>query len=128
MATIHERKLSNGLQMLCCPLPHLHSVEFGVYLRGGTLYENRQNQGVCHLLEHLCFRNLGGMRGEALTHALERMGTSLDGSTYPEAVVFRLRVLPRFLTTRWRCSFAFFPIFPGRKKPLGRKSGWCSVK
>ena len=67
MASIHEHTLSNGMQLLCCPLPHLHSIEFGVYLRGGTLYENRQNQGICHLLEHLCFRCLGGMPGGELT-------------------------------------------------------------
>ena len=96
MASIHEHTLSNGMQLLCCPLPHLHSIEFGVYLRGGTLYENRQNQGICHLLEHLCFRCLGGMSGGELTRALDRMGATLDGSTYPEGVVFRLRVLPRF--------------------------------
>ena len=96
MASIHEHTLSNGMQLLCCPLPHLHSIEFGVYLRGGTLYENRQNQGICHLLEHLCFRCLGGMPGGDLTRALDRMGATLDGSTYPEGVVFRLRVLPRF--------------------------------
>ena len=35
MASIHEHTLSNGMQLLCCPLPHLHSIEFGVYLRGG---------------------------------------------------------------------------------------------
>lgn len=121
MATIHERKLSNGLQMLCCPLPHLHSVEFGVYLRGGTLYENRQNQGVCHLLEHLCFRNLGGMRGEALTHALERMGTSLDGSTYPEAVVFRLRVLPRFFDDALALLLRLFSDIPWTEEAIGEE-------
>ena len=96
MATIHEQLLGNDLQLLCCPLTHLHSIEFSVYFKGGALYENRQNQGICHLLEHLCFRCLGGMKGEELTRVLDRMGASLDGATYAEGVVFRLRVLPRF--------------------------------
>ena len=96
MATIHEQLLGNDLQLLCCPLTHLHSIEFSVYFKGGALYENRQNQGICHLLEHLCFRCLGGMKGEELTREMDRMGASLDGATYAEGVVFRLRVLPRF--------------------------------
>ena len=96
MATIHEQLLDNGFQLLCCPLTHLHSIEFSVFFKGGALYENRQNQGICHLLEHLCFRSLGGLTGDELTRALDRMGASLDGATYAEGVVFRLRVLPRF--------------------------------
>lgn len=96
MATIDERRLSNGLQLLCCPLPHLHSIELALYFRGGALYENRQNQGISHLLEHLSFRSLGGMTLEELNRVLDRMGASLDGATYAEGVVFRLRILPRF--------------------------------
>ena len=123
MASIHEHTLSNGMQLLCCPLPHLHSIEFGVYLRGGTLYENRQNQGICHLLEHLCFRCLGGMSGGELTRALDRMGATLDGSTYPEGVVFRLRVLPRFFDDAFLAGTAFFRYSVDRKGHSGRKTG-----
>ena len=70
MPAVHEYYLSNGMTILCYPQNHLHSMELGLYLKGGTLYENRQNQGVSHLLEHLCFhghgngrRNVSGGRG-----------------------------------------------------------------
>ncbi len=121
MATIHEQTLSNGLQLLCCPLPHLHSIEFGVYLRGGSLYENRQNQGICHLLEHLCFRSLGGLPGEALTRALDRMGANLDGATYPEGVVFRLRVLPRFFDDALELFLRLFSDIPWTEDAIGKE-------
>lgn len=121
MATIHEQTLSNGLQLLCCPLPHLHSIEFGVYLRGGSLYENRQNQGICHLLEHLCFRSLGGLPGEALTRALDRMGANLDGATYPEGVVFRLRVLPRFFDDALELLLRLFSDIPWTEDAIGKE-------
>ena len=40
MAAVHEHHLSNGMTVLCCHQNHLHSLEFGLYLRGGTLYED----------------------------------------------------------------------------------------
>ena len=121
MATIHEQLLGNDLQLLCCPLTHLHSIEFSVYFKGGALYENRQNQGICHLLEHLCFRCLGGMKGEELTRALDRMGASLDGATYAEGVVFRLRVLPRFFDDALSLMVRIFSDIPWTEEAIAEE-------
>ena len=96
MAAVNEHKLQNGMTVLCYHQDHLHSMEFGLYLRGGTIYEDEATQGVCHLLEHLCFRSLGGLDADGINCELDKMGTALDGSTYPEGVVFRLRTHPRF--------------------------------
>ena len=121
MATIHEQLLGNDLQLLCCPLTHLHSIEFSVYFKGGALYENRQNQGICHLLEHLCFRCLGGMKGEELTRVLDRMGASLDGATYAEGVVFRLRVLPRFFDDALSLMVRLFSDIPWTEEAIAEE-------
>lgn len=96
MSAIHEHKLPNGMTILCWPQPHLHGVEFGLYFKGGPIYETEETQGISHLLEHLCFRSLGGLEHDALQRALNRLGTELDGMTTAEAIVFRLTVLPRF--------------------------------
>lgn len=96
MAAVHEHHLPNGMTVLCYHQNHLHSLEFGLYLRGGTLYEDEATQGVSHLLEHLCFRSLGGLNAGGINRELDKMGTVLDGSTYPEGIVFRLRTHPRF--------------------------------
>ena len=121
MATIHEQLLGNDLQLLCCPLTHLHSIEFSVYFKGGALYENRQNQGICHLLEHLCFRCLGGLKGEELTRVLDRMGASLDGATYAEGVVFRLRVLPRFFDDALSLMVRLFSDIPWTEEAIAEE-------
>ena len=95
MSAIREHVLENGMTLLCWPQPHLHGVEFGLYLKGGPVYETEESQGVSHLLEHLCFRGLGGLSHDELQLALNRMGTELDGMTAAEAIVFRMTVLPR---------------------------------
>ena len=108
MPAVHEHYLSNGMTVLCYPQNHLHAMEFGLYLKGGTLYENRQNQGVSHLLEHLCFRGLGGLTSAELNRLFDKMGTEMDGCTYPEAVVFRLRTHPRFFDDAAELFLRFF--------------------
>ena len=50
MSAVFEHHLPNGLTLLFCDQPHLHSFRFGLYLKGGSLYEDEAHQGICHLL------------------------------------------------------------------------------
>lgn len=108
MAAYQEIRLKNGLQISAYQLPHLHSLEMGVYLKGGSLYENRSNQGVSHLLEHLCFRNLNGLPQAQLYRQLDAMGAKLSGTTYPESVIFQMRVVPRFFDDAFELMLRLF--------------------
>lgn len=112
MSAMHEHRLPNGMTLLCCRQAHLHAIEFGLYFKGGTLYENRQNQGVCHLLEHLCFRGLGDLDAEGLNRLMARFGAELDGATYSEGVVFRLKTHPRFFDEVMALFLRFFADVP----------------
>ncbi len=112
MAAYQEIRLKNGLQLSSYQLPHLHSLEMGVYFKGGSLYENRSNQGISHLLEHLCFRNLNGIGMEKLYRRLDAMGTELIGTTYQESVVFNLRAVPRFFDSAFDIMLRLFA--PGK--------------
>ena len=96
MSAIREHLLDNGMTLLCWHQPHLHGVEFGLYLKGGPVYETEESQGVSHLLEHLCFRGLGGLDHDQLQRTLNRFGAEMDGMTAAEAIVFRMTVLPQF--------------------------------
>lgn len=118
MAAVHEHRLSNGMTLLCFPQMNLHSVHWGLYLKGGTLYENRQNQGVTHLLEHLCFRALGGVEHDVLQQSLTRMGATLDGATYAEAVTFHTAVVPRFFRDALALFLRFFADVPWTQEQL----------
>ncbi len=96
MAAYQEFRLDNGLQISAYQLPHLHSLEIGVYFKGGSLYENRSNQGISHLLEHLCYRNLNGLTQEQLYRRLDAMGAVMHGVTEQNVIMFHLNVSPRF--------------------------------
>lgn len=103
-----EIQLPNGLTVLSCPMEQLHSLEMGLYFRAGPLYENRRNQGVSHLLEHLCFRSLGELSQRELYSRLDAIGATLRGSTYQEAVVFRLEIAPKYFDEALALMRRFF--------------------
>ena len=117
MSAIHEHVLQNGMTLLCWPQRHLHGLEFGLYLKGGPLYETEETQGISNLLEHLCFRGLGGLNREGLLRELNRFGTNLDAATYAEGLVFRLKCLPRFFDAALEYFLRFFANVPCPAKP-----------
>lgn len=112
MSAIHEHTLPNGMTLLCWPQRHLHGLEFGLYIKGGPLYESEETQGISNLVEHLCFRALGGLNREGLLRELNRFGTNLDASTYAEGLVFRLKCLPRFFDAALDLFLRFFAQIP----------------
>ena len=91
---VEERILSNGLHMYSVELPHLHVAEFALFLRCGALYETRSAQGVSHFLEHLHYRRMGRVDHEELNRIQARVGSELEGATYPEGMVYRFSCLP----------------------------------
>ena len=118
MSAMQEHNLPNGMTLLCNRQPHLHAMEFGLYFKGGSLYENKQNQGICHLLEHLCFRGLGGLNAEELNRLMARFGAELDGATYPEGVVFRLKTHTRFFDEVLDLFLRFFADTPWTQEQI----------
>ena len=106
----HVHSLDNGLTVLTMREEHLHQVRFSLFVRGGAILEDDETQGVCHLLEHLCFRALGNYNHEALQLSLSRMGSQMDGATYPDAMVFTLRVLPRYFLEALSVIRRFFAL------------------
>jgi len=121
MSGMIEYSLPNGMSVLFCRQPQLHAMEFGLYLKGGPLYENRQNQGVCHLVEHLCFRALGGLEAPELDKLMARFGAELDGSTYPEGIVFRLKTHPRFFDETLDLFLRFFADVPWTQQQIDQE-------
>jgi len=46
-------KLKNNLTVIICDYPHLNSIYFDMAIKAGSRYENKDNNGVSHLIEHL---------------------------------------------------------------------------
>ena len=94
---MQKRTLNNGLKVICYPIEHAMSVEIGLYIRAGARYENKENNGITHLLEHMHFRQLGDMNQKDIYGTTELMGTSLRGTIHKEMLCFNVKERPKYL-------------------------------
>jgi len=75
-------QLANGVTAVVARTPGLHSAMLAVYVRAGSRYENAEQNGVSHFLEHLLFRGSEGYPDTLrMNAAVESAGGSLNAVT-----------------------------------------------
>lgn len=116
-----QRTAPNGISVRSYCQPHLHSFCIGLYARAGVLYERPDEAGITHFLEHVLFRNLGGMPQRELYEKLESMGATFDACTYKEFLYFSISAVPRHFD---ECAAVFARLLA----PLSVSSGDVSVE
>lgn len=52
----NKQILSNGLRLITVPMPSFESATVLVMVGAGSRYENKQNNGISHFLEHMAFK------------------------------------------------------------------------
>jgi len=96
----HARSdLPGGLVALTERMPGVRSVAIGVWVRAGSVHEEREEMGVSHLLEHMVFKGTSRRSARDLALALERLGGSLDAYTTREHTSYQARVLDEHADT-----------------------------
>jgi len=90
-----HQTLDNGLEVVCVPLPHLHLASIVLFVRVGSRFETRDDNGLSHLLEHVLFRGCEAYPDTyALNAAIETIGTGLDAATSRDFTTFEATCLP----------------------------------
>ncbi len=81
-------KAENGIKIYGYKNPALNSFYISLFVRGGSMYESKENSGITHFLEHILIRNVSKLRGGNLYAELDRHGIEFNASTYSEMVQF----------------------------------------
>ncbi len=87
----------NHIHYLSVPLPYTHQINMSFLVRGGPINESRLNQGVSHLIEHLCFRQLNGLSQKQIYDQFNSYGCIFRGCTYSDFLRFDITVSRQFL-------------------------------
>lgn len=80
----------NHMEIFHYPGNHLHSFCLSLYLKGGSMYETEENNGISHFLEHIAIRNINFLMKGELYRTLDRMGLMLNACTYKEFIQFEI--------------------------------------
>ena len=79
---------ASGIPVYLYPNPALHGFCLSLYVRAGSLYEDAEQNGETHFIEHMVFRNINFRMKGGLYPLLDRCGLSFNAETYKEFVQF----------------------------------------
>lgn len=116
-----SEKLLNGISLITHTLPHLHSVCISVTFRAGSLYENEQNSGISHMVEHMFFRRLSDLSQDELYFEMQKIGDEINGETCTDYVSFNITVVPRYFTKALDLMLRYFDKFNWTEKELSQE-------
>ncbi len=90
--------LPNGLRIVTVEMPHLHTVTVQLYVKVGSRFETRADNGLSHFLEHMLFRGTDSYPSSyELNFAIERLGGTLDAETGRDCSMYPLSIAPELL-------------------------------
>ncbi|MDP3730302.1 MAG: pitrilysin family protein [Candidatus Omnitrophota bacterium] len=86
---------NNGLAVAAKPMSHMESISLGIWIKAGARYENRNNNGISHLLEHLLFKGTETRGMREIKEAIEGRGGSFNGFTSEEVTCYLVKLLAK---------------------------------
>lgn len=81
------------------PLPHLHSVTAGLWIKTGSANESAKQAGISHFLEHLFFKGTHTRNARQLMEAVESRGGHVNAFTSREYTCLYAKTLAAHLGT-----------------------------
>lgn len=90
-------KLDNGIRVVFEQNNHLNSVTIGVWIGVGSRDENKENNGIAHVIEHMLFKGTKKMTAEELAIKTAILGGGLNAYTSKENTEYYCRTLPSCL-------------------------------
>ena len=85
--------LSNGVRVVCDPMPGLQTVALSVVAGQGARAEDEAHSGWSHLLEHMVFKGAGGRTARDIVEVIEAEGGNINAATGYERTSFQVRAL-----------------------------------
>jgi predicted Zn-dependent peptidase len=98
-ANVYQKTvLDNGLRILTTTMPHTRSVAVGIFTGVGSRYENEQQRGISHFIEHMMFKGTEHRpSAQQLSEAIEGLGGEMNASTDRELTLYEVKVADHHL-------------------------------
>lgn len=90
---INVTVLANGLRVLSVERPQTETVSVGIWVNTGSAYENIENNGISHFVEHMVFKGTKKRTALQISEDIENVGGSTNAYTSREFTVFYAKML-----------------------------------
>ncbi|MBP6930263.1 insulinase family protein [Patescibacteria group bacterium] len=118
------KKYSNGLTLITAPLRDTQAVTSLVLVRVGSRYENKENNGISHFLEHLFFKGTKKRPSTfKISQELDGMGAKYNAFTSEESTGFYVQIAGEKFAQGWDIlsDMLLNPLLP--EKEIKRERG-----
>ena len=89
--------LENGIPVVMESFKNVRSVAIGVWVKVGSRYETRSENGISHFLEHLFFKGTKKYTAKDIAVEIDTMGGDLNAFTSRENTAFYVKMLDEYL-------------------------------
>ncbi|MGE5629826.1 MAG: M16 family metallopeptidase [Caulobacteraceae bacterium] len=85
--------LINGIRIVTEEIPYVNSVSIGIWVKVGSRYENEENNGISHFIEHMLFKGTKDRTAKDIATSIDKIGGQLNAFTSKECTCFYAKVL-----------------------------------
>lgn len=85
---VKVKVLSNGIKVVTEELSYLRTVSFGVWIRVGSAKENKENNGISHMIEHMLFKGTTTRTGKEIADIIAGIGDDVNAFTSKEQTCY----------------------------------------
>ena len=97
MISYNKTILDNGISLVSEKIPSANSVCLGVWVKVGSRYENSDNNGISHFIEHMIFKGSKKRSSFEIAKSIESVGGNLNAFTGRELTCYFVHVLSKEL-------------------------------
>lgn len=94
---VSVRKLSNGITVVLEEMNHLRSVSIGIWVKVGSAFETKYNNGISHMIEHMLFKGTKTRSGKKIADDTGRIGGNMNAYTGKECTAYYVTTLDEHL-------------------------------
>jgi len=95
--TVRVDKLPNGITVATDTMPDVKTASLGIWVAAGARYEDGDEHGISHLLEHMAFKGTKTRSALQLSEEIENVGGELNAMTGIEVTSYYARLLGKDL-------------------------------
>lgn len=90
---IIKHTCTNGVRVIIEPITTVRSVAIGVWVGTGSRYEELQNNGISHFLEHMFFKGTQKRSAKEIAESFDSVGGQVNAFTSKEYTCYYAKVL-----------------------------------
>jgi len=90
---IKKYTCQNGVRIVLEEIPTVRSVAIGIWVKTGSRYETREQNGISHFLEHMFFKGTKNRSAQEIAESFDRIGGQVNAFTSKEYTCYYAKVL-----------------------------------